>query len=83
MIKPSVAEVVSIAMEISKEDPIDFGMLNINEEESFKLIALGVLDNPEFFDPEIGNTLLVASLVRSIVENFVLNLKLLNKGTLH
>lgn len=77
MIKPSVSDIVSLAMEASKEDPIDFGMLRINEEESFKLIAMSLLDNEEFFDEEIGHLVLLSSLTKSIVENFVLNLKLL------
>jgi hypothetical protein len=77
MIKPSVSDIVSLAMEAAKEDPIDFGMLKINEEESFKLIALGLLDNEEFFDEELGHVVLLSALTKSIVENFVLNLKLL------
>lgn len=77
MIKPSVSDIVSLAMEASKEDPIDFGMLRINEEESFNLIAMSLLDNEEFFDEEIGHLVLLSSLTKSIVENFVLNLKLL------
>lgn len=78
MIKPSVMDIVDIAMEISKEDPIDFGLLTINEEDSFKMIALSILEKEEYFDPVLGNTLLLATLVRSITENFVLNLKLLD-----
>lgn len=86
MIKPSVSDIVSLAMEVSKEDPIDFGMLKINEEESFKLIALGLLDNEEFFDEETGHLVLLSTLTKSIVDNFVLNLKLLeiaNSQTKH
>jgi hypothetical protein len=64
-------------MEVNKEDPIDFGMLNISEEESFRLIALSLLEVKEFFDKEEGTLVLLACLTKSIVENMVLNLKLL------
>lgn len=81
MLKPSVEDIVALAMEVAKEDPIDFGMLTINEEESFRLIAMGLLDNEEFFNPEYGHTMLLAALAKSITENFVLNLKLMQNLT--
>lgn len=77
MNKLSVDQLVLLAMEVNKEDPIDFGMLSINEEESFRLIALSLLEVKEFFEPEEGTLVLLACLTKSIVENLVLNLKLL------
>ena len=69
--------IVELAMEIGTNDPIDWGMLSINEEDSYKLIALSILENTEFNDPEVGHIMLKASLVKVIVENFVLNLKMM------
>lgn len=62
---------VDLAQEVEITDPIDWGMLNISEEEAYKLIASHIVelsDNP---------LTLKAMLTKLMVENFVLNLKLL------
>ena len=79
MIKPNLFEIVDLAMEVAKEDPIDFGMLSINEKDSFNLVALSLLEREEFFNPEQGATIMLACMTKLVVENMVLNLKLMNK----
>jgi len=64
---------VDLAQEVEITDPIDWGMLSISEEEAYKLIASHIVelsDNP---------LALKAMLIKLMVENFVLNLKLLEK----
>ena len=64
---------VDLAQEVEITDPIDWGMLSISEEEAYKLIASHIVelsDNP---------LTLKAMLTKLMVENFVLNLKLLEK----
>jgi len=75
----SLIELVEIAKEIEHTDPIDWGYLSINEDDAYKLIASGIL---EFYqslstDVNIRDTMLLASIVKLSVENFVLNYKLL------
>ena len=60
-----------LAKECDTVDPIDWGQLNISEDEAFNLMAMHMaeLDN--------NHLTLKAICVKPMVENFVLNLKLL------
>ena len=60
-----------LALEADTVDPIDWGQLNISEEEGYNLMAMHVA--------EMENNVLTlkASCVKLMVENFVLNLKLM------
>jgi hypothetical protein len=73
MILDQIDLLVELAMEVDVADPIDWGELNINEEEAFRLMALHVL---EMKHDDLTNK---AVIVKLMVENFVLNLKLLGK----
>ena len=66
-------DLVTIAMESEITDPIDWGDLNISEEETYKMFAATVLemDNDPFLNKGI--------IIKLLVKNFVLNLKLLGK----
>ena len=68
-----IEDLVLIAMEANIADPIDWGELNISEEEAYRMFAATVL--------EMGNEPMAdkAIIVKLLVENFVLNLKLLGK----
>jgi len=70
----AVNNLVELAKEMSKNDPIDFGNLTIKEDEVYQLMASSVLDQLSKADnPEIS---LTVSVVHLLVENFALNLKL-------
>ena len=62
---------VQLAKEADTVDPIDWGELNISEDEAFNLMAMHVA--------EMENNVLTlkACCVKLMVENFVLNLKLM------
>ena len=68
-----IEDLVSIAMEAEIADPIDWDELNISEEEAYRMFAASVIemDNDPLADRAI--------IVKLLVENFVLNLKLLGK----
>ena len=68
-----VEMLVQLAMETEINDPIDWGMLAVREEEAYALMASHVLEMPH--DPLTDQ----AIIVKLLVENFVLNLKLLGK----
>lgn len=73
----NVDEIIEIALEIDSEDPIDWGLLNIDEQNSYRLIALSVLEMFSEWNKLDNKDLIVASTItKLIVENFVLNLKL-------
>ena len=75
----NVETLVRLAKEVEIEDPIDWGMLNINEYDAYKLVASSILE--QFNEPwDINNqTAMLATITKLVVENFVLNLKLLEK----
>ena len=68
-------DIVTLAKETEVTDPIDWGQLNISEEEAYRMMAAHVLDMPDLDNPIIMRSIIV----KLLVENFVLNLKLLDK----
>jgi hypothetical protein len=62
-----------LAQETDKVDPIDWSELSVSEQEAFNLMAMHVaeMDNDDLTNRAI--------IVKLLVENFVLNLKLLGK----
>lgn len=66
-----------MAREVEAEDPIDWGMLNVNEDEAYRLIALNVIEMfKDKYDRPGFNEIATSTIVKLVVENFVLNLKL-------
>ena len=63
-----------LALEADTVDPIDWGQLNISEDEAFNLMAMHVQEM------ENNHLTLKAVCVKLMVENFVLNLKLMGKN---
>jgi hypothetical protein len=77
--KVSVDQLIELAREVENEDPIDWGMLAVNEDEAYRLIALNLVEIFENVDNQDLDTVLMSMIVKLTVENFVLNLKLLGK----
>ncbi len=75
---PTEAQIAELAQQIAITDPIDWSELAVSETEAFNLMASYTVELLSTKD----NTLLVAQAVitKLLVENFVLNLKLLNYG---
>lgn len=76
MNKLTLEEVVRIAQEVESTDPIDWGMLAVDEENAYRMIAAGMLEHYESLDPKDRDLMLLATATKLVVENFVLNLKL-------
>ena len=72
----TVEQLVEIAEEIELGDPIDWGMLSVDEHQAYLFLATGVLENYKASDPSDRDLVLMASVVKLTVENFVLNLRL-------
>lgn len=67
----AVTLLVDLAMQVEMEDTIDWGMLAVSEHDAYELMALHVL---EMNNDDLTNK---AVIVKLLVENFVLNLKLM------
>ena len=76
----TVEQLVEIAEEIELGDPIDWGMLSINEHDAYLFLATGVLENYKASDAADRELMMLASVVKLTVENFVLNLTLAEKN---
>jgi hypothetical protein len=72
-----VEQLVEIAQQIENEDPIDWGMLSVDEKSAYTMLASSVLENYLMTDKDLRDMMLLATVVKLTVENFVLNLKLL------
>ena len=78
-----VKDIVELVNEIEGEDPIDWGMLNIDETQATELVANNLVEQynttwAEMSDDE-RNIVMLATITKLVVENFTLNLKLLQK----
>ena len=69
----SIRNLVILAKEGETMDPIDWGDLNITEDQAYIMMAAHVLEM------ERNHLTDGAIIVKLLVENFVLNLKLLGK----
>lgn len=76
----NVGALVELVKEVESYDSIDWGMLNIDEDGALKLIAMDVLEM--FPNTDVTNqreVILLVTVTKLILENFVLNLKLHGK----
>lgn len=80
MVKVTVTDVLDLVKEIDSEDPIDWGMLNVDENMATEIIATGLLEQYNTtwadMDPNERTVIMLATITKLVVENFTLNLKL-------
>lgn len=68
---------VELTKEVESQDPIDWGMLNIDENSATRLIAMNVMEMfPPRAEDDERDIILLVTVTKLIIENFVLNLKL-------
>lgn len=73
-----VALVVELAQEVEKEDPIDWAYLQLDEEATWNMLATSVVE--QYSSMGCNNVLMYATITKLVVENFVLNMRLLQKN---
>lgn len=82
MSKLTAEQLVELISEVDGADPIDWEMLNINENDATKLIALNLLEqyNKDWahLDDNDFRCAMLATIGKLVLENFVLNLKLMS-----
>lgn len=70
-----INKIVELAQDVEVEDPIDWGMLTISEENAYRLIAMNVVNQFDKYSVH-ERQIMIATITKLVVENFVLNLKL-------
>jgi hypothetical protein len=73
-------QLADLVMYADLADPIDWGMLELREEDVFLMIATQVLEMIQKNPEETQLPVALASITKLTVENFVLNLRLHGKG---
>ena len=76
----AVKMLVDLAQEMEIKDNIDWGMLNIREVDAYELMANSVIDQFLSVNDQHKDTVMMATIVKLLVENFVLNLRLRGQG---
>lgn len=70
--------VADLAQEVDKHDPTDFGMLQIDEESVWHLMSVNVVD--KYLDMSSDQIIMLATITKLLVDNFVLNYKLIGNN---
>ena len=73
-------DVIELAKEIDKGDPIDFGMLNVTEDAVYATIASQLIEKNEETPEEYRELMMLASCTHLVVQNMVLNMQLYKSG---
>ena len=75
----NINELIDLARSVETEDPIDWGLLSISEQDTYKMIATSVPEQYQTWK-EMGDSekIMLSVILKLIVENFVLNYRLLN-----
>ncbi len=81
--KITVEDLVELVREIDSEDPIDWGMLNIDENTATEMLAASIIEQYnqdwQHMSDRDRTLIMMATITKLIVENFTLNLKLTQK----
>jgi hypothetical protein len=72
-----VGILVDLAQEMDIKDSIDWGMLNVNEQQAYEMMANAVVDQIHSLPEHQREIIMMASLTKLLVENFVLNARLI------
>ena len=78
MTQALVNMIVELALEMEKTDPVDFAELPFGEEAALRLVAPTVIENAySVDDPKQREITLLAVVSHLVVENMVLNRRLM------
>ena len=67
---------VDLARECEAADPIDWGTLQVTEDQAYQMMASNLLDQMAALDEDQRLHISLATTTKLLVENFVLNLRL-------
>lgn len=75
-----IDSIVELAKEVDKEDPTDFGYLQVDEDTAYRTIALELVERNYSVNEEYRNLMLLATCTHLVVQNLVLNAQLLERN---
>ena len=68
--------VAELAQEVDNESPTDFGLLPVDDESVWHLMAANVIE--VYMPLSDDKIIMMATITKLVVENFVLNMRLMN-----
>ncbi len=68
--------VAELAQEVDKEDPVDFGMLQLDEGSVWHLMSVNVVE--KYLEMSDDQVVMMATITKLLVDNFILNYKLMH-----
>ena len=77
--KVSLNLLIDLAQQMDNEDPIDWGMLSVRESDVYKIVASSIAEIYNNVPIEKREIVLLSSLMRFGVENFVMHAKELQR----
>lgn len=75
--KITAEQLAEIAMEAETEDPIDWGLLSIEEKEAYTLMSSSVIDIVNNTPEDQRLYVVMSAMTKLMVENMVINARLL------
>ena len=72
----TLEQLVELAMEVEHRDPLPWDTVNIGKETAYGMMAAHVIDLFEQESAADRETVMMATMTKLLVENFLLNLKL-------
>ena len=72
-----VEQLAHLAQQVEVDDPIDWGMLEIEEDDAYMLMASNVLEMYLSEHKHHREMVMLATTVKLVVENLVLNMRLI------
>lgn len=72
----TLEQLVELAMEVEHRDPLPWDSVNISKETAYGMMAAHVIDLFEQESDADRETVMMATITKLLVENFLLNLKL-------
>jgi hypothetical protein len=74
-----VNHIAEIAKQVESEDLIDWGMLSVDENETYQFVANSIVSQFNKYNSN-EREVMIATITKLVVENFVLHLKLQQQG---
>lgn len=75
----TIDQLAELALEAELKDPIDWGMLSVDEKTAYRMMASNVLEQFSNLKDDERLVIALGTITKLLVENFVLNLKLENR----
>ena len=72
----AVKQLADLAREVEIADPIDWQAMNIDEQTAYELMASSVIEQFGGVEENFKEPIMMSTIVKLLVENFVLNIKL-------